>query len=87
MQSGIFECTGIMGQDLVHPYIQSTVNSRYSDPYSENPFIVNTIHIPCTSPIAAVHFHSGYSEFRYSEKSVIVNAVNGPSIHHCVHLP
>ena len=24
MQIGIFECTGIMGQDLVHPYIQST---------------------------------------------------------------
>ena len=23
MQIGIFECTGIMGQDLVHPYIQS----------------------------------------------------------------
>ena len=25
MQIGIFECTGIMGQDLVHPYIQSTI--------------------------------------------------------------
>ena len=24
VQIGIFECTGIMGQDLVHPYIQST---------------------------------------------------------------
>ena len=24
MQSGIFEYTGIMGQALVHPYIQST---------------------------------------------------------------
>ena len=24
MQIGILECTGIMGQDLVHPYIQST---------------------------------------------------------------
>ena len=24
MQIRIFECTGIMGQDLVHPYIQST---------------------------------------------------------------
>ena len=23
-QIGIFKCTGIMGQDLVHPYIQST---------------------------------------------------------------
>ena len=25
MQIGIFKCTGIMGQDLVHPYIQSTI--------------------------------------------------------------
>ena len=24
VQIGIFECTGIMGQDLIHPYIQST---------------------------------------------------------------
>ena len=24
VQIGIFECTGLMGQDLVHPYIQST---------------------------------------------------------------
>ena len=24
VQIGIFECTGIMGQNLVHPYIQST---------------------------------------------------------------
>ena len=24
MQIGIFECTGMMGQDFVHPYIQST---------------------------------------------------------------
>ena len=24
MQIGIFECTGIMGKDLIHPYIQST---------------------------------------------------------------
>ena len=24
VEIGIFECTGIMGQDLVHPYIQST---------------------------------------------------------------
>ena len=24
VQIGIFECTGIMGQDLVHPYIQSS---------------------------------------------------------------
>ena len=24
VQIGIFKCTGIMGQDLVHPYIQGT---------------------------------------------------------------
>ena len=24
VQIGIFECTGIMGQDLIHPYIKST---------------------------------------------------------------
>ena len=24
VQIGIYKCTGIMGQDLIHPYIQST---------------------------------------------------------------
>ena len=45
--------------------------------YSENPF-VNKIHIPAKATIAAVHFHSGYSEFGYSKKSVKRNAVSGP---------
>ena len=49
--------------------------------YSENPFIVNTI---AQAPIATVHFHSGYSEFGYSEKSLIMNAVSGPPVHHSV---
>ena len=35
VQIGIFECTGIMGQDLVLPYIQSTtVLCDYGDDYT-----------------------------------------------------
>ena len=30
VQIGIFKCTGIMGQDLIHPYIQSTTVLCYN---------------------------------------------------------
>ena len=49
VQIGIFDCTDIMGQDLVHPYIQSTTilcdNNNNNNNNNNNIIIIITIAI------------------------------------------
>ena len=70
--------TYVVTSDFTHqvsislvPYLQWTL-VIVTPGNSENPFIVNTIHIPCTSSYC--YSHSGYSEFGYGKKSVMMNA-------------
>ena len=62
------------------------MDSHYSDAW----IIVKTLHNshPLHKPLLLQYiFTPVISEFGYSEKSVIMNAVSGPLTHHSVRLP
>ena len=52
--------------------------------YYEPPFIVNTTRDPVQLPLKTVHFHSCYSEFRYSEKTGYCEQISVPEVHYII---